>query len=293
MAGSALPAGLAAQIDTHQLTDREIRKIMRDASSEADRMIRAMEGKSGPGARLRSTQIALAKLQVEAWAGVGDAVRVGIGDAFDASALLQAKFDVSLFGKAGISPYYWEQAALAQSRAGIKSFIARKEFNYTLSQKVYRNQTLAQGQVEKAINNGLLLGKSAKEIAGDVKRFIDPRTPGGASSAAMRLGRTEVQNAFHTNSIKGYQDRPWVDRVEWHLSGSHNRPDQCNEYSTAVTFRNGQPGEWLPDDVPAKPHPNCLCYTTPGQADLDTYVKNFKAGKYDDYINEQMGCVAS
>lgn len=287
MAGSALPAGLQAQINVHQLTDYEIRQIMRDAAAEAEKIARQLGDAS-----LRTVQARLAALQVEAWAGVGNAVRVGIGDAFDASALLQSGFDARLFGKAGISPYYWEQATLAQSRKGIDNFIARKEFNYTLSQKVYRNRALSQGQVDRVINSGLILGKSAREIATDVKRFIDPRTPGGASYAAMRLGRTEVQNAMHTANIKGYQEKPWIETVMWRLSGSHDHPDLCNEYAQSSNFKGGDAGEWRVADIPAKPHPNCLCYTEPN-ADLDKFAREFKAGKYDDYISGQLGCVRS
>jgi len=179
---------------------------------------------------------------------------------------------------------------LAQARAGIDSFIARRENNYTLSQRVYRNRALSQGHVEKAINNGLLLGKSAREMAKDVKRFIDPSTPGGASYAAMRLGRTEIQNAFHFNAVKQYQESPWVERVLWTLSGSHPEPDECNEYAESVHFNGGRAGEFRPDDLPAKPHPQCLCYTDPVAIDLDEYAKRFHAGEYDDYIDKQMGC---
>ena len=52
-------------IRTTQLTDREVRKVMRDAAAEADRIVRSLEGVSGPGARLRSAQAALAKMQIE------------------------------------------------------------------------------------------------------------------------------------------------------------------------------------------------------------------------------------
>lgn len=277
-------------VHTTQLTDREIRKVMRDAAAEADKIVRSLEGKTGTGARIRSAQISLAKMQVEAWAGVRDAVECGIGDSFDATAEMQALFDQRLMQAAGIRPAYWSQSMLATSRAGIDSFIARRENHYTLSERVYRSRALSQGTVAKTINNGLLLGKSAREIAKDVKRFIDPATPGGASYAAMRLGRTEIQNAFHFNSVKQYKESPWVERVLWTLSGSHPKPDECNEYADEVHFRGGKAGEWLPDDLPPKPHPQCLCYTDPVAMDIDEYAKRFHAGEFDKYIDEQMGC---
>jgi hypothetical protein len=281
---------LASLINTIQLTDVEIRHVSRNAAAEAERIVRSLEGSTGVGARVRSAQVSLAKLQVEYWGDVNDAVRVGIGDAFDASTEMQALFDRRLTTAAGISPQYWKQSMLAQSRAGIDAFIAREEFNYKLSDRVYRNRALSQGTVKRTIDNGLLLGKGPYEIAKDVKRFIDPATPGGASYAAMRLGRSEVNNAFHTNSVKGYQNTPWVARVKWNMSSSHGKADECNEYAEDLHWPTWGPGEYPPMDVPPKPHPNCLCYTTPVADDLETYVKNFHEGKYDDYINEQLGC---
>lgn len=277
-------------VQTTQMTDREIRKVMRDAAAEAERIIRSLEGVTGPGAQLRSAQIALAKLQVETWAGVKDGVEFGIGESFDQTAEMQALFDERLIQAAGIRPSFWKQSMIAQSRAGIDSFIARRENKYTLSQRVYRNQALSRGYVEKAINNGLLLGKAPREIAKDVKKFIDPSTPGGASYAAMRLGRSEVQNAFHFNATKQYQESPWVDRVIWTLSGSHPEPDECNEYADSVHFTGGRAGEFRPDDLPAKPHPQCLCYTDPVAMDIDEYARRFRKGEFDSYIDKQMGC---
>jgi hypothetical protein len=172
----------------------------------------------------------------------------------------------------------------------VQSLISRKENGITLSDKVYRNKALSQGYVDRAINNGLLLGKSAAEIAKDVIGYIDPNVRGGASYAAMRLGRSEVLNAYHTTAINRYKANPWVEKVKWNLSGSHPRPDECNEYADSVHIKNGKAGEFFPEDIPAKPHPNCLCYIEPVVMDLDTFAKNFKSGKFDDYVESTQGC---
>lgn len=274
-------------IDVTILTDAEIRKVARDAAEEADRIIRSLGSDS-----IRSAQVALAKANVEMWAGVKDAVSVGIGDAVDSASEFQALFDERLFNSVNFSHSYWRQSMLAQAREGINSFISRKEGGFTLSERVYRNGAVAKGQIDRIVNNGLLLGKSAAEIARDVRGFIDPSTPGGSSYAAMRLGRTEVNNAFHQTSIRNYQDSPWVEKVLWNLSGSHPRPDLCNEYAESVhhSGKGWEAGEYKPGDVPDKPHPNCLCYIEPVAMSLDAFAKNFKAGKYDSHIYNKMGC---
>lgn len=286
-----MPAeALRRTIETMQLTDAEIRRVTRNASQEADRIIRSLEGNQGVGARVRSTQISIAKANAEMWASVKDATVVGIGDAVDAASDYQSLFDERMFAKAGVSQTFWRQSMLATGREGIESLISRREGGFTLSERVYRNRALSQGHVAKAIDNGLLLGKTPAEIARDVKKYIDPNVPGGASYAAMRLGRSEVVNAYHTTSVRNYQQTPWIERVKWNLSGSHTRPDECNEYADSSHFARGLPGEFRPHEVPSKPHPNCLCYVTPVMMDLDQYAKNFQAGKYDNYIQEQLGC---
>ena len=181
---------------------------------------------------------------------------------------------------------------IATAKTGVDSLISRKVNGISLSQKVYNNQALSKGIIDKTINNGLALGMNARDIAKSVVGFIDPQTPGGASYAAMRLGRTEVANAFHTTAVRRYQQTPWINVVKWSLSGSHpaGLVDDCNDYAEGVHFKGGEPGEFLTMEVPGKPHPQCLCYVEPVVIDLDTYVKNFKAGEYDDYINGQLGC---
>lgn len=278
----AVAEPLRRQVQVTQLTDAEIRRLTRNASAEARHIIRSLENKGTTSAAVRSVQIQLAKVNAEMWAGVGDAAKIGIGDAVYEALDLQAAFDSKVLGKAGFSEQYWRSSMLAQAQVGAESLISRKQNGYTLSDRVYRNRALSQGQVDKAIDNGLLLGKSAAEIAADVKRFIDPATPGGASYAAMRLGRTEVQNAFHATSVRNYQQTPWIEKVVWRLSGSHPRPDACNEYADHKPYK--------PENVPDKPHPNCLCYVEPVVMDIDKYAKNFQAGKYDSYIEEQLGC---
>lgn len=277
----ARAASTEALINTTVLTDAEIKRVLRDAAKEAERIV-AQGVKAGTGKQVRAAQVGLANLMAQTWAGVGDATRVGIGDAVDAAADLSARFDLALMNAVGASGTHWHYSVLATARAGIDSLVSRQTRTVSLSEAVYRNRALSTGQVDRMVNQGLLLGKSAAEIAKDVKGFIDPNVPGGASYAAMRLGRTEVSNAFHETSKRRYKSTPWVEEVNWRVSGSHPRPDVCDEY--------GDDSPWDVNEVPPIPHPHCLCTIEPRVMDLDRYAKNFKAGKYDNYIDEQLGC---
>jgi hypothetical protein len=276
----ARAATTEALINTTVLTDTEIRRLLRDAAAEAESIVAGMGDR--PGVRIRSAQVGLANLMAQTWAGVGDATRVGIGDAVDAAADLSARFDLALLQAAGMSGTHWHSSVLATARTGIDSLTSRQNRRVSLSEAVYRNRALSSGQVDRAVNSGLLLGKSAKEIAKDVKGFISPTVPGGASYAAMRLGRTEVSNAFHETSKRRYKDSPWVESVNWRLSGSHPKTDLCNDYA------NDSP--WDVNRVPDIPHPHCLCTIEPRAVSMKKFKQDFDRGSYDDYIDQQLGC---
>ncbi|UJQ86340.1 MuF-like minor capsid protein [Gordonia phage Wojtek] len=150
----------------------------------------------------------------------------------------------------------------------------------TLSRRVYRSEALARGQIDRVINSSLAKGDSAAELARKARAFIHPSTPGGASYAAKRLGRTEINNAFHAQAIATNQSRPWVSQVRWHLSGSHTpRPgDLCERYHRQGTFPVGS--------TPKKPHPQCLCYITPVVPPIDFILQQYESGMYDQWLAE-------
>lgn len=150
-----------------------------------------------------------------------------------------------------------------------------------LSQQVYRTEALASGQVDRIINSSLATGDSAADIAKKVRSSIDPSTPGGVAYAAKRLGRTEINNAFHAQSIADIEDKPWVDDVNWNLSKVHvPQGCKCEEYAAIRVFSN--------DSIPDKPHPQCMCYTTPNATNFDDFKANLLAGIYDDYIDTHL-----
>ncbi len=170
------------------------------------------------------------------------------------------------------------------ARRNIESTIVRAIFTEKpLSERVYRTEALANGLVSKTVNNALARGDSAKNLAKDVRALIDPNVPGGVSYAAMRLGRTEINNAFHAQSIIDTQDSPWVHEMRWYLSKRHEKDpgDECETYAATGTFRK--------EDVPEKPHPNCRCFVTPELPDYEDFERSLISGYYDPYLDSVMG----
>lgn len=149
----------------------------------------------------------------------------------------------------------------AAARSGIESDRAR--LPRELSDRIYKNEALAKKKVEDAIRTGLIQGLSARELAQDVYRLVSPTAPGGVSYNAMRLARTEINNAFHERQIQRAKS-PLVEAVRWNLSRSHPKPDVCNELASQT---------YDPKDVPGKPHPHCFCYLTYELKNLDDILK--------------------
>lgn len=149
-----------------------------------------------------------------------------------------------------------------------------------LSQSVYNGAAWSNDQLDKRINAALVRGLSAKDFARSIIDLVNPNTPGGASYAANRLARTELNNAFHVGSQQRAQQSGLVTAMEWHLSSSHPRPDLCNDYESDSPYGI--------NEVPDKPHPQCFCYIVPELPTADQFIQNLLNGGYDDVDTEFM-----
>lgn len=275
---------LRALLKDLTLTERELRAILRDGAAEAERLIPKLIEQNSTGSKLKAAQVAIVQREIRAlmaalWGDIGRTTRQGV----ERAVLTAFQGEDILFKFLGVQATQEMLAALAQAaKAGVEAILAKSYNGIPLSAQVWKTQHLSSGLVHRKVNNGLLLGHSAKRIAKDVRGLVDPNTPGGVSYAAMRLARTEINNAYKTAQERRYQDEPWNRGMQWHLSGSHPTPDICNKYAE----RDGGlgPGVYAFGDRP-RSHPNCLCYMTPVQDDEDAFVEHFLSGEYDDYLD--------
>lgn len=272
------------------LTEQQLRGALAEASrASRDIVLQLQDGEPTFSRRVRIAQMQLAQEQIALWARNEQLIRQGALRSGTAAADMSVLWSGDLLRDAGVKVSDWKRSMRATAQQGVRTYLARQHHSFSLSARVFRNRALAAGTVERTVNTGLLLGKSAKEIADDVYRYINPRTPGGASYAALRLGRTELNNAFHEIARQDADDTPWTTSVQWHLSGSHPRPDICDDYANDTHRRGGQPGEFKADSIPDKPHPQCFCFTTPVNVSDEQFIRNFNAGRYDSYINRVEG----
>lgn len=267
---------LIRYLGVQRQADRALNQVLARAARDAQRRVVALElGPPGIGARVRQAQLtgvlrAIRELQEDLWVqGIGPLITSNVRDAQFAAIKAGEVIDSVLFEALPA-----EQADIlrASARRMAESGLVTEanRIAVELSPRVYRNAQLASGAIEATIRSGIIQGLSARELAGTVRAFIHPSTPGGVSYAASRLARTELNNAFHQRQI-ATANKPWVNGVKWNLSKSHPKADRCDEYAKEDSHNLG-PGVFPKTEVPRKPHPHCLCYMTYELQNEDDFV---------------------
>lgn len=277
-------------IELQDLYDGRVNQALKHALESSDDVLRQLEGKTGIGAKVQRTQAmgtrsALLQAINQLYAALGKIIREGHKDSAEAAERAFLSDEENLLKILFEDAHDREEFLASQiqkSRRNIQSVMTRVlETEMPLSNRVYQSRALARGLVSRTVNNHLARGSSAADLAKDVRDLIKPTTPGGISYAAKRLARTEMNNAFHAQSIHDMEDRPWCEQVRWHLSKSHppSQPEcRCDYYAHVGLFPA--------DQVPRKPHPNCLCYVTPELMDEKTFLNLLVAGEFREWMGK-------
>jgi hypothetical protein len=276
---------MQVQREYDQILNRILEKTARDIRTQ----VAKLTVKQGIGAKVRVAQLRLVLAQIKReqhrlWInGVRPTIIQGQAAARKAAEDAAETIDRVLYASLPDGPAEAVSRSLkATAEAGLRADAGRVPRE--LSTRVYRDRDLSTRRVEETIRSGIIRGLSARELASEVYRFVSPTTPGGPSYAALRLARTEINNAFHEQQIKGAA-RPWVDAVRWNLSGSHKKPDDCNKFASDDGHKLG-PGRYPPEDVPGKPHPQCLCFLTYDTVSPDDFLNSYFEGSYDAFLRK-------
>lgn len=289
---------LLSYINIQKDHDRQLYRLLNRAASDVDRQLKSIVG-DGIGARIRRDQLMGVKraMYIELESIMSNAGYVIQALKYKAAAAAIKAFQLYeevLFTALPSEQHRSVAAYLASAKETARTGIASAEQRLLgasyrpLAESVYDTLLLQRGVVDRTVESALARGLSARELAKEATALIKPNVAGGVSYAAMRLGRTELNNAFHATSAQAARQSPFVEGVIWHLSGSHPRPDECNEY--AANAVEGEPaGFFAPDDIPSKPHPQCLCYTTPVTVSEAAFLDRFFAGDYDSYLSRVTG----
>lgn len=282
---------LGRYLEVERRASVEINAALEEAQRDIFKQLDSL-GSDNFSTGVRRAQLNLALKAVrdtlrETFGSVGDVIRNSSGEA------AVAAVDAGLFDERGVLkrlfPNAIDRAQYANSlrrtaERNIQATVTRiLETQQPLSGRVWKTQALARGMVSRAVNNALARGDSAENLARQIRDLVRPDVPGGVSYAAKRLARTELNNAFHAQSIADTQDRPWINQMRWHLSKVHQDDpgDACEDYATQGLFPK--------EHVPGKPHPNCRCFVTPEVLDYESFEQQLLMGHYDSYIDGVMG----
>lgn len=273
-----------------QLTaDRAVSDALEEAAKDAERELLRIASVPGIGAGVRRSQLLAARraigeilndLFLKVRVSIEEGQSEAVAQAFQAAVKDETKYLQMLFPSKAAREAYMVSAEQS-ARRNVQAMLTRVTGDKrSLSRRVYHTKALANGYVDRTINNHLARGSSASTLAKAVADSIRPNVPGGVAYRAKTLARTEINNAYHAQSKVQNQDKPWVLGVDWNLSKSHPRSpgDLCEVYAKQQVF--------LPDQVPDKPHPNCFCYTTPRLEDLETFHKKVIVGVYNGWAQD-------
>jgi len=282
----------AAHARTQNLAARTILRSIGRAHWDMIRMLRTLDDRGSisdlvRAEQLRTIQRAMMLEQARLWESLGDVITARRLEAAASAVQLGSAIDDVLFAATGREEdaRALKRSLMASAEQTINVAVARITTSaLPLAQRLYQSRVWADGRVQRMINSALLRGLSAKEFAAEARGWFRPDTPGGVRYAAMRLARTEINNAFHATSVMQAQEKPWISSVKWHLSRSHPKADDCDKIA-----KGGPKGDGVYPklDVPRKPHPQCFCFITPVSPSEDEFLDNLVSGKYNDYIDSK------
>lgn len=272
-----------------QMSDRALLRLLAEAAQDSRKEVERLMKQPGFGKLTRAAQQKIIEnaihLQMRAvWEGVGHLTIFGEKEAARAALASEDFLTDKLWRNSGKLGADYRRIIQREANAGIDAFISRSENLHPFSRRVYKNSALAIDLVSRRVNIALIRGLSAKEFADSISSLLRPGT--AVNYNAMRLARTEINNAFHFTQIRYTREMPWVDGYRWNLSGSHPTLDVCNTYAQGNHNGIGR-GVYKKSDVPGKPHPHCFCYLTTVTASNAKFERQLLNGSYDSYLRDQ------
>jgi hypothetical protein len=166
-------------------------------------------------------------------------------------------------------------------RDAVQAVISRSYKGKVFSDRIWDLRKFSQNAVQDTVAKGILQGKSAYEMSKELEAFLlmsqdeakafarvwaekhtDEwkaawKTRGRLKYNTRRLARTEINNAYREGAVQSAKRAPWVKGVKWNLSGSHVKPDICDDWATGGDGN----GVYAPGDAPID-HANGLCFLT-------------------------------
>lgn len=145
------------------------------------------------------------------------------------------------------------------------------------SDRIWRISLFANDGVEKILTAGVSRGESAVNMSKELRQFLlNPELTDGTTWTtairksvsgqgtihynALRLARTEINNAYREALVQSNDASPIMLGMKWNLSKTHSIPDICDVWADGDMFGIGK-GVYPPSGVPID-HPNGRCFLT-------------------------------
>lgn len=167
----------------------------------------------------------------------------------------------------------------------------------SFSKRVWANTRQVDGHIKRFLKEGLSEGRSAVELAKDVKQYLkepDRRfrrirdkngrlilsSPAKSYKAgrgvyrssyknALRLTRNEINIGYRMADVERRKQIPFIVGITVKLSPAHPRPDICDDLV----------GDYPSSYVHVGFHPNCLCYTVSKLLPKSEFKKYLQTGE--------------
>lgn len=164
---------------------------------------------------------------------------------------------------------YLESAWQKMNQRAMKKALDFTTDGLKLSDRVWMITNTTKKEMLKAVHQGVTMGRSAAAISRDIRYMLRmPETlrgkakilyqPGqgvykSAYKNAMRLARTELNQAFWEGTRQYADSKQWIDGYIWQV-GNVDACPLCLPHD----------GEFFPkDEKPQQPHPQCMCHILP------------------------------
>ncbi len=133
-----------------------------------------------------------------------------------------------------------------------------------LSDRLWRLDRDTRKAIEDRVIQAVAQQTSARDLAKDLRAYLTDAGQGNGRYNAMRLARTEINNAHREGHIRSCTDengdlKAYIQAIGWRLSMSHPSPDICDVWASQDVDGLGA-GNYLPGSVPVD-HAHGLCMT--------------------------------
>jgi hypothetical protein len=287
---------------------REIKKAYADAAEKISAQLRA----AAASGKSQLTIDMLADLQAQlmsASESVAAALQKEVPATVSAGYYLYAPIDTAMTAKLvgdTVTKAGLEAMTVSINNRLIANLLNRTlQDGYTFSERVWQTGADYQIQIKRLLASGTAQGRGTAKIARDLGDYVKKgraSLPKGYTEAkfgdvvvknvdyrALRVVRTELGTSMQEAAIEQSWSNPAATQLfNWVRINTQVHECVCPDLAAGSPYK--APGAPLDrPDVPARPHPNCMCQIRPILMDLDTVaddIARWHNGEQVGYLDE-------